>query len=177
MNIEYEIRVLEIDVPLMIKKLEELGATKVGEWSQRRFVYDTKPKHDSKWFRLRTNGEVTTLTYKNVEKNAIDGTKELEIEVSDFDKTNELLELMGYVNRGYQENKRIRYMLNGVEIDIDSWPMIPTYMEIEGSSKEEVENTLKLLSVDEDKITTLNCDDIYRQIYNINLDEIYNLKF
>lgn len=177
MNIEYEIRVLEIDVADMIKKLEELGAIKVGEWNQRRFVYDTKPRHDSKWFRLRTNGEVATLTYKNVEKNSIDGTKELEIEVSDFDKTNELLELMGYVNRGYQENKRIRYMLNGVEIDIDSWPMIPTYMEIEGSSKEEVENTLKLLSVDNNKITTLNCDDIYRQIYNINLDEIYNLKF
>lgn len=177
MNIEYEVRVLEIDVEKTISKLEELGAVKMGEWNQRRFVYDTKPKHDSKWFRLRTNGEITTLTYKNVEKNAIDGTKELEIEVSDFDKTNELIELMGYNHKGYQENKRIRYMLNDVEIDIDTWPMIPTYMEIEGNSKEEVENTLKLLSVAENKITTLNCDNIYKQIYNINLDDISVLKF
>ena len=30
------------------------------------------------------------------------------------------------------------YVLNGVEISIDSWPMIPTYAEIEGKSDEDV---------------------------------------
>jgi len=172
MNIEYEVRVLEINEKDIISKLEELGASKVGEWNQRRFVYDTIPKHESKWFRLRTNGSISTLTYKNIEKNTIDGTHELEIEVSDFDKTNELLELMGYKNKAYQENKRIRYILDGVEIDIDSWPLIPTYMEIEGKSEEEVNEILKKLSIDNSKITALNCEDIYKEIYNINIDEI-----
>ena len=72
MNIEYEVRVLEINKDEIVKKLEDLEAKKVGEWLQRRYTYDCIPKHPSKWYRLRTNGIETTLTYKNVEKNTID---------------------------------------------------------------------------------------------------------
>lgn len=177
MNIEYEVRVLDIDINEMIQKLESLGAKKVGEWEQKRYVYDTNPVNENAWYRLRTNGDVTTLTYKNVEANTIDGTKELEIEVFDFNKTNELLELMGYHSRGYQENKRIRYILNNIEIDIDSWPMIPTYMEIEGKNIDEVNQMLTLLDVDMDKVTALNCQDIYKEIYGIDINTIKKLKF
>ena len=178
MGTEYEIRLLEVDIPSMVEKIEKLGGKKVGDWFQKRYVYDTIPKHPSKWYRLRTNGEEVTLTYKNVEKNTIDGTKELEIVVSDFDKTNEMMELLGYIHKGYQENKRIRYILDGVEIDIDSWPMIPTYMEIEGKNEEEVNHILELLEIkDNDKLTALNCEDIYKEIYNIDLDSINDLKF
>ena len=177
MNTEYEIRVLEVDVEKIIKKLDSLGATKVGEWEQKRYVYDFIPKRENQWIRLRTNGKQSTLTYKNVEKDTIDGTKELEIVVDDFEKTNEMLEVLGYKSKGYQENNRIRYMLNGVEIDIDSWPKIPTYMEIEGKDEEEVNSTLELLNVDKDKVTALNCEDIYKKIYGINIDEIKNLTF
>ncbi len=37
--------------------------------------------------------------------------------------------------RAVQENKRCHYILEDVEIDIDSWPMIPDYIEIEGKMK------------------------------------------
>lgn len=177
MNTEYELRVLEIDKEKMIKKLQVLGAIKKGEYNQRRYVYDLRPAENGKWIRLRTNGEKTTLTYKNIESNKIDGTKEVEFEVEDFNKANEFLERIGFFNRGYQENDRIQYFLDGVEIDIDSWPMIPTYMEIEGKSKEEVMKMKEKLDLDESKITTLNCDDIYKQIYNIDISKIKELKF
>lgn len=177
MNTEYELRVLEIDKEKMIKKLQVLGAIKKGEYHQRRYVYDLRPAENGKWIRLRTNGEKTTLTYKNIESNTIDGTKEVEFEVEDFNKANEFLERIGFFNRGYQENDRIQYFLDGVEIDIDSWPMIPTYMEIEGKSKEEVMKMKEKLDLDESKITTLNCDDIYKQIYNIDISKIKELKF
>lgn len=177
MNTEYELRVLEIDKGKMIKKLQVLGAIKKGEYHQRRYVYDLRPAENGKWIRLRTNGEKTTLTYKNIESNTIDGTKEVEFEVEDFNKANEFLERIGFFNRGYQENDRIQYFLDGVEIDIDSWPMIPTYMEIEGKSKEEVMKMKEKLDLDESKITTLNCDDIYKQIYNIDISKIKELKF
>ena len=177
MNTEYEIRVLEVDIEEIVTKLETLGATKVGDWEQKRYVYDFIPKRENQWIRLRTNGKKTTLTYKNVEKDSVDGTKELEIEVDDFEKTNEMLEVLGYKSKGYQENKRIRYMLNDVEIDIDSWPKIPTYMEIEGKDEKEVNETLKLLNVPEEKVTALNCEDIYKKVYNIDIDKIVNLVF
>ena len=77
----------------------------------------------------------------------------------------------------FNVDKRIQYILNNVEIDIDSWPMIPTYMEIEGSSKEDIMNLKQLLNVDNNKVTALNCDDIYKQIYNIDISTIKELKF
>ena len=177
MKTEYEIRVLEIDKQQIIKKLEELGATKKGEFNQKRYVYDLKPVEENKWIRLRTNGIKTTLTYKDIESNTIDGTKEVEIEVDDFETTNEFLERIGFKNKGYQENNRIQYVLNGVEIDIDSWPMIPTYLEIEGQSETEVINIKDLLNIDENKVTSLNCSDIYKEIYNIDISKIKELKF
>ncbi len=177
MNTEYEIRVLEIDKDKLIKRLNELNAKFIGEFNQKRYVYNIIPKTDGRWLRLRTNGKKTTLTYKSVEKNSIDGTKELEIEVEDFEKTNSLLELVGVKNKGYQENNRIQYILDGVEIDIDSWPLIPTYVEIEGENEESVLNILKKIAIDDKKVTTLDVQSIYKEIYNIDITEINILKF
>ena len=177
MHTEIEERILEIDKEEVIKKLEELGAKKIGEWFYKRYTYDFTPKRESEWIRLRTNGVETTLTYKNVETREIDGTKELEISVDDFDETNEFLKILGYEYKNYQENKRIRYMLNDVEIDIDTWPMIPSYMELEGPSVEKVKEVEELLGVDKSKITTLYADEIAKEIYNIDILAIKELKF
>ena len=177
MNTEIEERVLEINKEEMIQKLESLGAKKVGEWFQKRYVYDFNPVRENEWLRLRSNGIETTLTYKNVESNEINGTKELEIVVSDFEETNQMLNILGYTPKAYQENIRIRYYYEHVEIDIDSWPLIPTYLEMEGSSVEDIKKVEKELGIDETKITNLNCQDIYLQKYNIDIKSIKELKF
>ena len=177
MKTEYEIRILEINQDEMIKKLETLGATKKGEFEQKRYVYDLKPVQNGKWIRLRTNGKNTTLAYKDIVSDTIDGTKEVEVEVSSISDAEEFLNKIGFNYRSLQENKRIQYILDGVEIDIDTWPMIPTYMEIEGESEEKVNKRIEKLDVDKSKITALNCDDIYRNIYNIDISGIKELKF
>lgn len=177
MNIEYEARILDIDKDKLIKRLRDLNARFVGEFDQKRYVYNIIPKADGKWLRLRTNGKKTTLTYKSVEKNSIDGTKELEIEVDNFENTNSLLELAGIKNKGYQENNRVQYVLDDVEIDIDTWPMIPTYVEIEGKSEESVLNIIKKLGINDKKITTLDVQSLYKEIYNIDITKIDVLKF
>ena len=139
-------------------------------------MYDFNPISPNKWIRLRTNGTKTTLTIKKIESDKIDGTKELEIVVDDFETTNELLKELGYSPKGFQENKRIKYDLNGVEIDIDSWPKIPTYLEIEGKSEEQVYNTLELLGIPKDKSTSLDVQRIYKN-YGIDLEKEPNLSF
>lgn len=175
---EYECTVLDIDKEGVISKLESLGAKNKKEKLQRRYVYDFKPVEKNKWIRLRTNGDKTTLTLKEIkDKNSIGGTKELEIEVSDFDATNEILNRLGYKARNYQENKRHSFELDGVSIEIDSWPLIPTYVEVEGSSESEVIETLKKLGIDESKVTTLDVESIYREIYGIDILSIEELKF
>lgn len=80
MNTEYEVRVLEIDALKIEKQLEDLGAVLQWDHLQKRYVYDFIPKIEGKWIRLRTNGDKTTLTIKNIVSSEIDGTQELEIE-------------------------------------------------------------------------------------------------
>lgn len=177
MHVEYECRILEINKEEFIGKLEKAGAIKIGEYFQKRYVYDFNPVISNKWIRLRTNGKKTTLTIKEITDKTVDGTKELEIEVSSFDDTNNILNELRYKTRNYQENSRISYMLDDVEIDIDTWPLIPTYAEIEGSSKECVDNLLKKLSICEKNITCLDVASIYNEIYNINILKIKELRF
>lgn len=175
MHIEYEVRVLEVNVDDIKKKLDKIATF---EWNhlQRRYVYDFIPKEDNKWIRLRTNGEYTTLTIKNLVSSKIDGTKELEIIVDDFDKTNMILKELGYIPKGYQENKRVQYTLNDVEIDIDSWPMIPPFLEIEGKSEEDVYKAVELLGYKKEDCTTRDVQQIYSD-YGYDLDKISELKF
>ena len=155
--------------------LEQLGANFEWDLLQRRYVYDFIPKVEGKWIRLRTNGEKTTLTIKNVVTSKIDGTQELEITVDDFEKANLILNELGYQAKGYQENRRVQYSYKGCEIDIDYWPMIPTYLEIEGDSEEVVYEVLKDLGFKKDDSTTRDVEGIYLD-YGYHLDEIYDLK-
>ena len=81
-NIENELTVLDINKSEFINKLERLGATKVtDELLQQRYVYDFSPKKANKWIRLRTNGEKTTLTIKEIQDNSKMNAKEIEISV------------------------------------------------------------------------------------------------
>jgi adenylate cyclase class 2 len=177
-NIEYECTILDIDSQDFISKLISLGAKNKGEYFQRRYVYDFNPVNRNKWIRLRTNGDTTTICIKEIKnRNAIGGTSEIEVEVGDFDTANEILESLGYHHRNYQENVRRSFTLNGVSIDIDSWPLIPDYVEVEGSSESEVLDTLKLLGISQKEITTLDVESIYKDIYGIDLLKIKELKF
>ena len=72
-------------------------------------------------------------------------------------------------------NRRIQYTLNGVEVDIDSWPMIPTYLEIEGKSEEDVYKILELLGYKREDCTTRDVEGIYLD-YGYDLNTIYDLK-
>ncbi len=176
MSKEYEVTILEIDDSLE-SKLIKLGAKLVSDSMQRRYVYDVKPVNPNKWIRLRTNGKKTTLAVKEVkDKNEIGGTDEIEIVVDSFENTNKLLESLGYISRNYQENYRKMYVFNGVEISIDSWPMIPTYAEIEGKSEKDVLNALELLGYTKKDYTTLDVVSIY-ELYNIDIMKIKELKF
>ncbi len=175
MHTEYEVRVLEVQEKEIFKKLEELGAEFVGDFLQKRYVYDFNPKVDGKWIRLRTNGKKTTLTIKNLVSSEVDGTQELEIEVDNFERCHLILKELGYQEKAYQENRRRQYLLNGVEVDIDFWPFIPTILEIEGASVDAVYHTLHILGYEKEDSTSKDVQRIYSD-YGYDLDSIQYLK-
>lgn len=175
MHIEYEVRILNVNKEEIKKKLEKLNAEFKWERIQKRYTYDFNPVLSHKWIRLRTDGEQTTLAIKNVNTKEIDGTEELEISVSDFENTNLILKELGYLPKAFQENKRCRYYLHNVEIDIDSWPMIPDYIEIEGQNEEEVYEIVKLLGYTKEDVTAKDVASIYKE-YGYELEELNEIK-
>lgn len=177
MNTEFEVRILEVSFETMIQKLKEIDAKQVGTFYQKRYTYDFTPPQKGKWVRLRSNGQKTTLAIKEIKAQKIDGTKELEIIVSDFEDTNLILEKLGYKAQNFQENFRITFTFEDIEIDLDKWPMIPPYMEIEGKSEEGVYKFLNILGFDQKDVTAMDVDTLYREKYDIDLNAILHLKF
>lgn len=88
---------------------------------------DKKLHHQRAWIRLRDEGNKITLAYKQLEAHRIDGMKEVEIVVDDFDQTTQFLESVGFEFTTFHENKRESWLLNGVKVDLDSWPWLPSY--------------------------------------------------
>ena len=174
MNSEIEARLLECNVELVLKKLNETGASFVGDWLQIRNCYDFNPVKENSWIRLRTNGIETTLTIKEIESNKIDGTKESEITVSSFEIADEILNKLGYTARSKQENRRIRFFLDSVEIDIDFWPMIPPYVEFEAKNEESIKQVCNKLDIDFNSLSTLDVQSIYSK-YGININKMPEL--
>ena len=176
MNTEIEVRILNINKDDLISKLENNNAKFIGDWLQVRYVYDFNPVDPHKWIRLRTNGITNTLTIKEVKDKTEYGTKELEIEVSSVEDTDKILEELGYKKRSIQENKRIRYILNDVEIDIDTWPKLNTYVEFESGSLDKIKEVIDLLGFNYNDAVTQDADDIYKSL-GYTKEDLNNLKF
>jgi adenylate cyclase, class 2 len=144
---EIEAKFLDIDVVDLKTKLEKFGAQFVGSFDYKRKAYDfpslpLSEKHA--WVRVRDEGDRVVMTYKqrleaNSETMRDGGMKEVEVVVSDFNLTDQFLKSIGMIEKFYEENKRERYIFDNVEIDIDTWPMITPYVELEGNSWENVE--------------------------------------
>ena len=175
-NIEFEGKVLEINEKDILKKLGAQKATYIGEYLQRRYVFNTIPFNENRWVRLRSNGENATLAVKEIGDDSISGTSEWEVEVSSFEETLAILKKIGINPKGYQENRRIAYSMDNCQITLDFWPKIPAYLEIEGKNEEQVYECAKKLGIDKKKITGMNTTKIYKK-YGIDLDEIEDLRF
>ena len=174
MQTEYEVKILGIDAVELIHKLRGFDGLKAEPpQSFRRYVYGADEKS---WLRLRTDGLRTTLTYKLYNENTVEGVQELEIEVSDFDKTHQILKLAGLKVLTYQENKRERFTNSEVELSVDSWPHIPPYLEIEGDSTKTVKKYVDQLALNDFEKTSEPTSAVYKR-YGLDINEYEKLTF
>lgn len=175
MKMEREVKLLDIDVAEVEGKLRALGARKIAERNMRRYVFDISPDKPKSWIRLRDDGLKTTLTIKEW-VGGVAGAKELEVEVSNFEKTRRILGELGFPFKAYQENKRISYELKGVQVEIDFWPMIPPYVEVEARTEEEIKKMVELLGFTMEQVSTLHTVHIYEK-HGLNIHDFKELKF
>lgn len=174
--IEYEAKVLDVDPADIRARVLAAGGLLVRSGLQRRYVYDIAPGDPSRWIRLRTNGVTTTLAVKVIRHDGIDGTDEEEVTVNDFESAHRLLQLQGFEAKAYQENRRTSMKLRGAQIEIDEWPMIPAYAEIEGESEDHVRRAAARLGFVAEDLTSENTTKIYAR-YGYDLALFHSLRF
>lgn len=183
---EFEIKFLEVDVLALEKKLLGIGAKKVGEYDYRRAMFDYpdwRLDKEHAWLRLRTDGKETTLTYKQrlgvkSRDGSIpdEGMKEIEVTVGDYQKTFQIFQSMGFIVKLKVENRRIRYEKDNIVFDIDFYPGIPPFVEIETDSLEKVKEASRELGFNPDEGLICSPTQVYNK-YGINLDEYSSITF
>jgi adenylate cyclase, class 2 len=167
---EIECRFLEINKEELIKKLHELGAHDEGEvMLEETIIYDPefKWRDEQRFVRLRKVGNKTKLTYKEHREHTVDGTYEIEFEIEDYKKAELLFQKIGLVPHRHQQKYRHSFNLNGVIFDIDTWPKIPTYVELEGESEEALKEAAKAVGYDWKDVVFHNARWVIENKYKI----------
>mgnify|MGYP001600274971 FL=1 len=179
MQEEIETRFLDIDKDELVKKLVSFGAIDKGEEKLEETTFYSADgswvgKH--KFVRLRKTKDKIKLTYKENAEQTVDSAREIEFEVSDLDKCSKFFEKVGLKEIRKLEKYRHSFELGDVVVDIDSWPKIPVYMEIEGSSVESLKNFCDKLGFDWEKRFDGDGREVFRH-YGYYLDNISVVTF
>ncbi|WP_446041213.1 class IV adenylate cyclase [Streptomyces sp. SID1121] len=164
MKHEYEAKFLAIDVAGLQARLTALGAVQAfPRILLTRKIFENEALDGGAWVRLRDEGTRSTLTLKQVtDATTIDGTTEIETEVTDLHATAEILRNIGMSEVRYQENYREEWRLGEVTFDFDTWPGLPTFVEIEGPDEASVRQAAALLELDYSEARFGSIDEIYK---------------
>lgn len=170
---EIEIKFLDVDAPSLEKKLLFLGAKKEYDHLFEEWIFAKADWADARGrVRIRAEKEKTTVAYKETTKKTSEGNVEIEFSVSDQHQALAFVEKVGIPLVRHQQKRRIHFVLNAVEIDIDFWPKIPPLVEIEGKSLDELERIAKQLGFEMKDTVTLDALQIIQEVYHVDLSEV-----
>ena len=176
MQTEIEAKWIVPDLDIIRKKLAELKASlDQPERLMKRRTFDYPDKSLQKiggWVRVRDEGNKITLAYKQLNDRSLHGTKEVSVEVTDFDRTCQILEAIGLEAKSYQETKRETWHYNNCEITLDTWPWIPSVVEIEGESEEAVKQAAADLAFNWAEALHGSIENVYQKYFDVTESEI-----
>jgi adenylate cyclase class 2 len=161
---ETEIKFLVEDFTPYRDCLEEMNADRTADYFEDNIIFDDEERtllKEEKLLRLRKCDKIT-LTFKApVEKSRFKVMEEFEVEVSNFEITEQIILSLGYrkVFR-YQKNREIYSLQYGLVL-LDKTP-IGKFIEIEGS-RDNIEKIVKFLSLNLNDGTSKNYMELYEE--------------
>ena len=186
MKSEIEVKFLNVDFDEVREKLRKLG----GKCEQpmrlmKRVTIETPELLQKKsYVRVRDEGDKVTLTYKQFDSLSVDGAKEIEIVVSNFEDTVALLAAAGLPQNSFQESKRETWKVEEIEVVLDEWPWLHPYIEIEGESEDALKDVAARLGFDWKDAIFGGVTIAYREQYphldpidNNSIGQIAEIKF
>jgi adenylate cyclase class 2 len=178
---EVETKVLEIDQGSVKKKLASLGAKPVSDtklsvsWFAKKGL---QHNGDDPWYlRVRRYSEgqpEVTWKAKSEALGVSRKLKEINFHVEDADKMSELLQILDLEIYAQQEKFRSSWLLQDWRFEIDQYPNMPAYMEIEGQNEEHIKQAVKLLGLENYETNSGGERRLIQDRYKLNW---YNLKF
>ena len=176
MQTEIEAKFLDVDHRAIRAKLKELGA--VCEHPMRmmkRKVFDYPDMRLEKiggWVRVRDEGDKITMSYKQLNDRTLHGTKEVNLVIDNFDAACQFLESIGLEQNSFQETKRESWTLDGAQIELDEWPWVKSFVEIEAESELALKKILNKLSIDITGAVHGSVEIVYQAEYNVTEAEV-----
>lgn len=167
---EIEAKFIDINIDLFRQKLQEIGAKLISpERLMRRTNFDIS---EHEFTRVRDEGDKVTISYKNGANISLSGMREICVEVDNYDNAVALLIASGLKPKAIQETRRETWRLGDAEIDIDTWPWLPSFVEIEASTEDEVRFTAEKLGFNMENAFFGSAAQIYEHYYNVTPHEI-----
>ncbi len=177
---EIETKVLDINLDSVKEKLISLGAKKIQET---RLVVDwywtrgTKAGEEPWFLRIRSySDDKNEVTWKA--KSDILGTarkhKEINFLINEPEKLGDLFEEIGLEKYAHQEKDRISFVYKDWQFDIDQYPDMPAFLEIEGNSEEHIKEAMALLGLENNRTWAKGERILIEEVYSLDW---FNMKF
>jgi adenylate cyclase class 2 len=180
MAYEIETKVLDIDADGVKEKLATLGAQKTQETILRVDWYRPKgiKEGEDPWFlRIRSNSEGKyEVTWKA--KSDILGTarkhKEINFMIPEPEKLADLFEEIGLEGYAHQDKQRTSFNLKDWSFDLDVYPKMAPYLEIEGESEEGIKKAIALLGLEKNRTWAKGERILIQEVYGLDW---YDMRF
>lgn len=177
MQTEIEAKFLNIDHDEIREKFKVLGAElkePVRLMRRKNFDYPDKrlEKEFSGWIRVRDEGDKITLAYKQLDDRTLHGTKEISVDVSNFEETCKLLETIGLEAQSYQETKRESWELDGAQIELDEWPWVQPFLEIEAADESAIRTITEKLGLRLEDAVHGSVEIAYQAEFDVTEEEV-----
>jgi Adenylate cyclase, class 2 (thermophilic) len=178
MDTEFEAKFYPVNKEEYRKKLLSVGAKlTIPERKMLRTIGDSRANNFSNkndYIRVRDEGNLVRFSFKTTadEDGQLSDQKEIDVEVSDYDKTVEILKKAGIKFNRVQETLREEWEYKGAQITIDTWPGLEPYTEIETTSEERVKELAMELGLSWEKRIITTAAEIFMKVYNLPLDDV-----
>lgn len=181
MQTEIEAKFLQQNHDAIRQKLTTLGAECVlPERVMRRANYDFEDSRLNNnyngWVRVRDEGDKVTLSYKQSDDSSLHGTQEVNLTIDSFEEAQLFLQAVGITKlKSFQETKRESWELDGVSIELDTWPWIDPFVEIEAPSEAALRTVAEKLGLNVDSAVYGSVVSAYQAEYDVSNDVVNNL--
>ena len=175
MGKEIEAKFLEVDAKEVRKNIIDIGGKLVHPLMlYKRYAFFLINKKQKGYARVRQENGKVTMTIKTYDESKYANEYEVELNNS-LEEAKEFMVSAGFIIKAYQETLREKWSIAGCsEIVIDTVPGIPTYVELECNSEENIKKLAKKLGLDYSKANYGAFDKQFVQYYGLSANQINN---